>query len=165
MSIVSWCGDGDGSCTSNIGVTKLERQLLQFVGVEAVIIPKDMVMAWPRCPLNALMRAQIKVKFCGMGDADVHCGTSRDVARTARLLARISAEQSSVVTLLNHDKSDARFVVWLQFDAGLANCRQFVLQNLQKLTFGHTIPDNSLVLVFLIIEIFKFETYRYIITL
>jgi hypothetical protein len=49
-----------------------------------------------------------------------------------------------VVALLDHDEGDAGLVVWLELDAGLANCGQLVLQDLKG-------KENE-ILVFFVIQ-------------
>ena len=64
--------------------------------------------------LDTLVRAQVEVKLGGVGDANVHGGPGRDVAALAALLLLVGAEESRVVTLLDHDEGDAGLIVWLQ---------------------------------------------------
>ena len=56
-----------------------------------------------------------------MCDADVDSGAGGDIARLAGLLLLVRAEQAGVVSLLDHDKRDARLVVGLQLDACFSN--------------------------------------------
>ena len=102
-------------------MAKLKGQLLQLISAESVVIPEDMVVTWPRCPLNALMRAQVKVKLCGVSDSNVHSGACRYVAGTARLFLEVGTEEAGVVALLHHNEGDARLVVRLQLDAGFSD--------------------------------------------
>jgi len=102
-------------------MAKLKGQLLELIGTEPVVIPEDVVVTWPRSPLDALVRAQVKVKLCRVGYANVHSGASRYVARTAGLFFKVGAEEASVVALLHHNEGDARLVVRFQFDAGFAD--------------------------------------------
>ena len=80
MSVVGRCGNRDRTGAPDIGVAQLEGQLLQFIGIEAVVIPQDMVVTGPGGTLDTLVGTEIKVEFCGVSDADVHGGTGRDVA-------------------------------------------------------------------------------------
>ena len=57
-----------------------------------------------------------------MCDADVDGGAGGDVARLAGLLLLVRAKQPSVMTLLDHNKSNAGLVVRLKLDASLTNC-------------------------------------------
>lgn len=124
-------------------MTELKGQLLELIRTESVVIPQDMVVAGPRCTLNALVRAQVEIKLCWVGDSNVNCCACRDVARAARLLLEVSTEEASVVTLLNNNKGNAWLVVRLQFDASLPDGSQLMLQNLQKLTLRNTIPAKE----------------------
>ena len=60
------------------------------------------------------MRAEIEVKLRGVSDTNVDCGTSGNVPGLAALLLLVRAEQSGVVTLLDHNESDSRLVVGFQ---------------------------------------------------
>lgn len=64
--------------------------------------------------LYTLVAAQIEVELGGMRDAEVDGGAGGDVARLARLLLLVGAEQPRVVPLLYHDERDARLVLRLQ---------------------------------------------------
>lgn len=98
------------------------------------------------------MTAEIEIEFGGMGDANVHGRTGRNVARLAALFLLVCAEQSRVVTLLHHNERDARFVVGFQLDARLSNGRQLVLQHMRELTLGNAIPVED--------DPVRFETSR-----
>ena len=43
------------------------------------------------------------------------------------LFLLVSTEQSGMMSLLNHNESDARLVIWLQLDAGLSDGCELVL--------------------------------------
>ena len=146
VSVVGWSWNRHGARATDVSVAKLESQLLQLVGVKVVIIPQDMIVAWPACSLNALVRAQIEVELCGVGNADIDCRSCRDVARLPRLFFLISTEQTGVVALLNDNEGDPRLVVWLQPDAGLPDGRELVLEYLEELAFTDTIAvhDDSM---------------------
>ena len=75
-----------------------------------------MVVTWSTGALNTGVRAQVKVELGGVCDADVDGGAGRDVARLARLLLLVGAEQAGVVALLHHDERDAGLVVCLELD-------------------------------------------------
>ena len=60
------------------------------------------------------MRAEIEVKLRGVSDTNVDGGTSGDVPGLAALLLLVRAEQTGVVTLLDHDEGDAGLVVSFQ---------------------------------------------------
>ena len=60
------------------------------------------------------MRAEIEVKLRGVSDTNVDCGTGGDVPGLAALLLLVRAEQTGVVTLLDHDEGDSRLVVSFQ---------------------------------------------------
>jgi hypothetical protein len=56
VSIVRWCWDGHGARTPHVGVTQLVGEDLQLIGGESIVIPKDMVVGGPACPLEAGQR-------------------------------------------------------------------------------------------------------------
>ena len=60
------------------------------------------------------MRAEIEVKLRGVSDTNVDGCTSGDVPGLAALLLLVRAEQTGVVTLLDHDEGDSRLVVSFQ---------------------------------------------------
>ena len=60
------------------------------------------------------MRAEIEIKLRGVSDTNVDGGTSGDVPGLAALLLLVRAEQTGVVTLLDHDEGDSRLVVSFQ---------------------------------------------------
>ena len=57
-----------------------------------------------------------------MGNANVDGGPGRDVSRFSGLLLLVGAEETRVMTLLDHNKSNAGLVVRLKLDASLTNC-------------------------------------------
>lgn len=59
------------------------------------------------------MATEIEVKLSGMRDAEVDGSPGGDVARLARLLLLVRAEQPRVVTLLDHYERYARLVLRL----------------------------------------------------
>jgi hypothetical protein len=61
--------------------------------------------------LNALMRTQVEIKFGWMSDPNIHRCPCRNVPRFARLFLLVSAEETSVMPLLNDNERDA----WLVF--------------------------------------------------
>ena len=60
------------------------------------------------------MRTEIEIKLRGVSDTNVDGGTSGDVPGLAALLLLVRAEQTGVVTLLDHDEGDSRLVVSFQ---------------------------------------------------
>ena len=168
MSVVCWGWYGDTPGAPHVGVTQLVGQLLQFISFkprntldldddidtclyidQPVVVPEYVVMCWSRCSLDALVRAQIEVELGGVGDAHVHGRPRGDVPGLPALLLLVRAEQTGVVTLLDHDERDAGLVVRLQLDAGLADGRQLVLEHVGELSLGHsvTIHDDTVRLV------------------
>lgn len=93
--------------------------------------------------LDALMRAQVKVEFGRMGDACIHRSTGRDVAGLARLLLLVRAEETRMMTLLDHNECDAWLVIRLQLDTSLADGRQFVLQDSAELALADAIAVHD----------------------
>ena len=80
MSVVGRCGNRDRTGAPDIGVAQLEGQLLELIGIKAVVIPQDMVVTGPGCSLDTLVGTEIEVEFCGVSDANVHRGTGRNIA-------------------------------------------------------------------------------------
>lgn len=95
------------------------------------------------------MTAQIEIKLGRMRNTNVDRCARRYVARFARLLLLVRTEQSRVMSLLHHNERDARPIVGLQLNASLANGRQFVLQNVRKLSLRHavTVQNDAMRLV------------------
>lgn len=85
------------------------------------------------------MRAQVKVEFGRVSNADVDCGAGRDVAALADLLPLVGTEESSVMSLLDNDKRYSGSVVVFECHAGRANSKKFVSQDLMELAFGDAI--------------------------
>lgn len=143
MRVVSWRRNGNRSGASDVSVAKLVGQALQFVGVEVVVVPQDVIVGRSTCALNTLMTAQVEVEFCRMCDADVDGCTCRNISRLAALFLLVGAEQSRVMALLHDDEGDSRTVISFEFDASFADRRQFVLQNVRELTFGHAVTVEN----------------------
>ena len=61
MSIISWSWNGDTSGTTNICMAQLVCELLEFISVKVIIIPKYVVMTWSRCALNTWNDYQIGI--------------------------------------------------------------------------------------------------------
>ena len=66
--------------------------------------------------MDSLVRAEIEVELCRMGDPNIHCGTGGDVPALAALLLLVRAEEAGVGALLHHDERDAGLVVCLELD-------------------------------------------------
>ena len=86
--------DGDRSSAPHVGVTQLVRQLLQFVSLEPVVIPENVIVSWSGGSLDPLVRAEVEVELCRVGDAHVNGGTGGDVPALAALLLLVRTEQS-----------------------------------------------------------------------
>ena len=106
--------DGDRSSAPHVGVTQLVRQLLQFVSLEPVVIPENVIVSWSGGSLDPLVRAEVEVELCRVGDADVHRGARWNVPALAALLLLVGTEEPRVVTLLDHDESNTWLVVGLE---------------------------------------------------
>ena len=130
VGVVSRRRDGHGPRAPHISMAQLVRQLLQLIRIKAVVVPEDVIVGRPRRTLDTLVGAEVEVEFGGVSDADVDRGTRGYVAGLARLLLFVRAEKSRVMALLDDDERDAGFVVQLEFDAGLADGRELVLQDL-----------------------------------
>ena len=86
--------DGDRSSAPHVGVTQLVRQLLQFVSLEPVVIPENVIVSWSGGSLDPLVRAEVEVELCRVGDADIHRSAGGDVPALAALLLLVRTEQS-----------------------------------------------------------------------
>ena len=139
MRIICWSWDWNRSGTTDISMTQLKCELLKFIGVKMVVIPKNMVMGWSTCTLYTLMWTKVKVKFRWMGNSYIYSGASWNVTRSSRLFISICTEKTSVMAFLHHNESDTRLKIRLQFDTSFSNSSQFMLQDLSKLTFGDSI--------------------------
>jgi len=139
MSVVCGSGDGDGACAADVCVTQLVGQLLELVSIKMIIIPEHVIVAGAGGALDTLMRAEIEVKLRGVSDTNVDGGTSGDVPGLAALLLLVRAEQTGVVTLLDHDEGDSRLVVGFQLDTSFSNGCEFVLQNVHELSLTNSI--------------------------
>ena len=92
--VVGRCRDGDRSSAPHVGVTQLVRQLLQFVSLEPVVIPENVIVSWSGGSLDSLVRAEIEVELCRMSDPNIHCGPGRNVAALPALFFLVRTEQS-----------------------------------------------------------------------
>ena len=92
--VVGRCRDGDRSSAPHVGVTQLVRQLLQFVSLEPVVIPENVIVSWSGGSLDPLVRAEVEVELCRVGDADIHRSAGGDVPALAALLLLVRTEQS-----------------------------------------------------------------------
>lgn len=119
--IICWCWDGNRAGAADISVTELVGEDLKLICCKPVVIPKDIVMGRSACTLNACMTAKIEVKLKGMSDVCVHCCSCWDVSTFANPLVFIRTEEASVMPFLNNNVSDAWLVIFLQFDAGVAD--------------------------------------------
>ena len=108
--------DGDRSSAPHVGVTQLVRQLLQFVSLEPVVIPENVIVSWSGGSLDSLVRAEIEVELCRMRDPNIHCGPGGNVPALPALLLLVRAEEPRVVALLHHDEGDAGLVVSLKLN-------------------------------------------------
>ena len=63
---------------------------------------------------RTLVRAEIEVELSGVSDTNIHRGPGWNVPALTALLLLVRAEQSGVVTLLDHDECDPGLVVSLQ---------------------------------------------------
>ncbi len=77
--------------------------------------------------LDSLVRTEIEVELGRMSDSDIDSCSSWNVSRLSGLLFFIRAKESGVVAFLNYDEGDAGFIIGLELDACLANCRQLML--------------------------------------
>lgn len=111
MGIIGRCRNGNGTSTTDVSVAELIGETLQLVGIEVIVVPENMVMAWTASTLNALMRAKVEVKFGWVGNASIDSRAGWYVARFSRLLLLISTKQSGVVPFLYNYKRDTRFVI------------------------------------------------------
>lgn len=143
--IVGRCWDRDGTCASYISVAQLVCQDLELICCETVVIPKDIVMGRSAGTLDACMAAQIEVKLKRVGDVGVHSGPSWDVTTLPNSLILVSTKKAGVMAFLHHDVSDPRLVVLFQFDAGITNGQQLIVEDLWELAFRDpiSVEDDS----------------------
>ena len=59
------------------------------------------------------------------------------------LFLLVSTEQPGMMSLLDHNESDARLVVRLQLDTGLSDGSQLVLENMAELSLTDTVPVHD----------------------
>ena len=52
MSVVGRRWNRDRARASNVRVTQLIGQRLQFIGREMIVIPQDVIVRWARCALG-----------------------------------------------------------------------------------------------------------------
>lgn len=78
-----------------------------------IVVPQNVVVRGATGALDALMAAQIEIKFGGMCDAHIDGGACGNIARFAALLLLLRAEESSMMALLHHNECDARPILWL----------------------------------------------------
>lgn len=53
MGVVCWRWDGHGACAAHVGVTQLVGEDLQLVRGETIVVPEDVIVRRPACPLKA----------------------------------------------------------------------------------------------------------------
>ena len=163
MGVIGRRRNGNGASASDVCMTKLVRETLQLISIKMVVVPKNVVMARParslnnifnqklcrirnkniQSNLNALMRAQIKVKFGGMSDSGVNRSSGRDVAGFTGLFLLIGTEESCVMPLLDNDKRNARLVIRFQLDTSFSDGRQLVLKHSAKLAFTDAVTVHD----------------------
>jgi len=77
------------------------------------------------------MTAQIEVKFGRVANSNVDsCASWYVVASTAAIFV-VAAKQAGVMTLLYHDKRDARLVANLEHSASFTDSSQLMRQDLK----------------------------------
>lgn len=76
------------------------------------------------------MTAQIKVKFSGMCDSNVHRCSSRYIATLANLFFFIRTEEPGVMSFLNNNEGDAGLVVCFELHARFTDSQELVSQHL-----------------------------------
>ena len=90
--------------------------------------------------LDSIMTAQIKVEFVRMCDTAVHCCTRRNIPCFANFISLVFTEQSRMMALLNHNKSDSRAIIFFKHNTGLLYSPHLVNKNLVKLTLADSVP-------------------------
>lgn len=139
VSVVGWRRDGHGACAAHIGVTQLVGENLKLVRRETIVIPEDVVVGRPACPLDAGVTTQVEVKLGWVGDLRVHSCACWNVPTLPNPLVLVSAEEPRVVPLLHHNKCNPWLVVLFQLDTGLADGQQLVVKDLLELALGDTV--------------------------
>ena len=61
--------------------------------------------------LNTSMRAEVKIKFSGMGDANIDGCACGNVATFTNLFFVVGTEETRMMAFLHHNEGDARTVV------------------------------------------------------
>lgn len=96
-------------------------------------------MGWSAGALDACVAAQIEVKLKWVRDVGIHSGSSWDVTTLSNSLILVSTKKSGVMAFLHHNISDPRLVVLFQFDAGITNGQQLIMEDLRELAFRNPI--------------------------
>lgn len=74
-----------------------------------------------------------------MGDDLVDSRACRYVARSAHLVLLIGTEQSRVMSLLDDHEGYSRLIRHFQLDAGLSDCSQLVIENVEELALADAV--------------------------
>ena len=86
MGLVCRGGDGDGHGAPGVCVTELVGEVLYLISRQPIVIPETPLVGWSGCSLDTLVRAEVEVILCGVGDVGIHGGASRDITRPAGLV-------------------------------------------------------------------------------
>ena len=90
--------------------------------------------------LDSIVTAQIKVELVRMRDTAIHSGTGGDILRSAWFILFVFTEQSCMMPLLNHNKSDSWAILFFKQHASLLHCTHLMNKYLVKLALADSIP-------------------------
>lgn len=132
MGIVRWRDHRDRSSAPGVEVAKIERQCLQLISCETVIVLEDVVVGRARSTQECTVRLQVKVKLEWMDDLGINDRAGFAVTQLVSL-PRFHREKTSVMALLHHHKRDLRLVAFFEAKAGCSHGCNLCLQHLGEL--------------------------------
>jgi len=110
VGIVSRRWIGHTAWTSRVNMAQVERQDLNLIHGEVVVVVQDEIAARTTGALDARVRAQKEIEHVFGDEVSIdHCAR-RNVFRLAFLVLLIYREKACVVSLLNNDERDGRLV-------------------------------------------------------
>ena len=89
--------------------------------------------------LDSIMTAQIKVELVRMCDTAVHRCTRRNIPCPANFIWLVFTEQSHMMALLNHNKSNPRSIIFFKHNTGLLHSPHLMNKNLVKLSLADSV--------------------------
>ena len=100
-------GDRDRPSAAGIDVAKRERQSLQGVGAEVIVIVEDVIMCWARRSEQPRMRLQIEIELQWMRDLLIDHGARSTITTPVRFVA-LAGKEAYMMALSNHNNRDVR---------------------------------------------------------